>query len=132
MLASMMGQWERGAGSCAKVGLYEMRRLYSRGRHSLTSRELAGREGVINVIEEVDAPCSEAIVTLKIQQRVATKGGFFCERWGGGGECKKRERRVYARMCGIRDCPEVCMKDLCFQGTGINGWLVSAVYDRTR
>lgn len=29
-------------------------------------------------------------------------------------------------MCGIKDCPEV---DLCFQGTGMNGWLVSAVYD---
>lgn len=51
----------------------------------------------------------------------------------GGGEDKKRERREsgkkcgggYARMCGIKDCPEV---DLCFQGTGMNGWLVSAVY----
>lgn len=29
-------------------------------------------------------------------------------------------------MCGIKDCPEV---DLSFQGTGMNGWLVSAVYD---
>lgn len=49
------------------------------------------------------------------------------------GGVKKRERREsgkkcggYARMCGIKDCPEV---DLGFQGTGMNGWLVSAVYD---
>lgn len=57
----------------------------------------------------------------------------FHDSLGRGGKCKKRERREsgkkcggYARMCGIKDCPEV---DLCFQGTGMNGWLVSAVYD---
>lgn len=39
MLASMMGQSGRGRKQLRKVGLYEMRRLYGGGRHSLTSRD---------------------------------------------------------------------------------------------
>ncbi len=82
---------------------------------------MTGRKGVINVIEEFDAPCGEAIVTLKIQQREFARGVKKRERRESGKKCGG-----YARMCGIKDCPEV---DLCFQGTGMNGWLVSAVYD---
>lgn len=44
-------------------------------------------KGVINVIEEVDAPCGEAIVTLEIQQRDATT---VCV--GGRGLFKKERR----------------------------------------
>lgn len=82
---------------------------------------MTGRKGVITVIEEVDAPCGEAIVTLEIQQRDATTVDKKRERRESGKKCGGG----YARMCGIKDCPEV---DLCFQGTGMNGWLVSAVY----
>lgn len=81
---------------------------------------MTGRKGVITVIEEVDAPCGEAIVTLEIQQRDATTVDKKRERRESGKKCGG-----YARMCGIKDCPEV---DLYFQGTGMNGWLVSAVY----
>ena len=88
---------------------------------------MTGRKGVINVIEEVR--CSMWRGDCHPQNPTAGMPRQFAR----GGVFKKRERRDsgkkcggYARMCGIKDCPEV---DLCFQGTGMNGWLVSAVYD---
>lgn len=90
---------------------------------------MTGRKGVRNVIEKVR--CSMWRGDCHSQSPTAGCHDSFGAGGEGGG--KKRERREsgnkcggYARTCGIKDCPEV---DLWFQGTGMNGWLVSAVYD---
>lgn len=107
MLASMMGQSEPGGGggvgeggaqAAAQGGLVWDVYMVEKG-----ILYLAGdwEKGVIDdVIEEVDAPCDEAIVTLKTQQRDATTV------WGKTREARKVERSVEVLqvLFRIRDC----------------------------